>query len=115
MLLLGPGKAAMPSKSPGTGAPLESAVPCSEITRYRNPLGRSRSPPGSVTSSPYPAVPRGRDKARPLPSTSAAAVASVTLNGATTTDYRVRETNRGKEVLVNAKGAGAQKLVVKIK
>jgi hypothetical protein len=45
----------------------------------------------------------------------AAAVASVSLNGATTTDYRVRETNRGKEVLVNAKGAGAQKLVVKIK
>jgi len=44
----------------------------------------------------------------------AAKVASVRLNGATTTDYRVRETNRGKEVLVNAKGAGAQKLVVKI-
>src|SRR5215213_5898007 len=43
-----------------------------------------------------------------------AKVASVRLNGATTTDYRVRETNRGKEVLVNAKGAGAQKRVVKI-
>ena len=44
-----------------------------------------------------------------------AEVASVTLNGATTTDYRVRETNRGKEVLVDAAGAGDQKLVVKTK
>ena len=43
----------------------------------------------------------------------AAEVASVRLNGATTTGYRVRETNRGREVLVNAKGAGTQKLVVK--
>ena len=47
----------------------------------------------------------------------AAGIASVTLrngDGVSSPDYRVRETNRGKEVLVGVTDAGDQKLVVKI-
>ncbi|MGH3146104.1 MAG: glycogen debranching protein, partial [Rubrobacter sp.] len=42
-----------------------------------------------------------------------ARVRSVTLNGAPVMDYEVRNTNRGKEVLVDAPTAGEQRLVVK--
>jgi hypothetical protein len=50
--LLGPLKAAMPSKALGTGAPLESFVPSGEMTRYWKPLGSSTIPPGSGYSRP---------------------------------------------------------------
>ena len=39
-------------------------------------------------------------------------IRSVTLNGAPVEDYRVRETNRGKEVVVDAPTTGEQTLVV---
>ena len=42
-----------------------------------------------------------------------AGILSVTLNGAPIEDYRVRNTNRGREVLVNADTIGEQKLVVR--
>ena len=41
-----------------------------------------------------------------------AGVRSVTLNGAPVEDYRVRETNRGKKILVDAPPTGKQTLVV---
>jgi hypothetical protein len=43
-----------------------------------------------------------------------AEVASVTLNGDQIENYRVRETNRGKEVLVDASDAADKELVVEI-
>ena len=43
-----------------------------------------------------------------------AEVDSVTLNGVPVTDYRVRETNRGIEVVVDATTADEQELVVDI-
>jgi len=39
-------------------------------------------------------------------------VRSVTLNGAPVENYRVRETNRGKEIVVDAPTTGKQTLVV---
>ena len=39
-------------------------------------------------------------------------ILSVTLNGAPIEDYQVRETNRGKEILVKAAASGEQTLVV---
>lgn len=41
-----------------------------------------------------------------------ARVGSITLNGAPARDYRVRETNRGKEVFVDSPTTGEQTLVV---
>jgi hypothetical protein len=41
-----------------------------------------------------------------------AGILSVTLNGAPIEDYKVRETNRGKEILVKAATSGEQTLVV---
>jgi hypothetical protein len=41
-----------------------------------------------------------------------AEVLSVTLNDASVEDYRVRETNRGQEVLVDAPTTGAHSLKV---
>ena len=41
-----------------------------------------------------------------------AGILSVTLNGASVEDYRVRETNRGQEVLVDAPTTGPQTLEV---
>ncbi len=41
-----------------------------------------------------------------------AGILSVTLNGAPIEDYQVRETNRGKEILVKAAASGEQTLVV---
>ena len=43
-----------------------------------------------------------------------AEVDSVTLNGVPVTDYRVRETNRGREVVVGATIASEQTLVVEV-
>ncbi|MGI8910587.1 MAG: glycogen debranching protein [Rubrobacteraceae bacterium] len=42
-----------------------------------------------------------------------ARVRSITLNGAPVEDYRVRETNRGKEIVVDAPTTGEQTLIVK--
>jgi hypothetical protein len=41
-----------------------------------------------------------------------AGILSVTLNGAPIEDYQIRETNRGKEILVEAATSGEQTLVV---
>jgi hypothetical protein len=41
-----------------------------------------------------------------------AGILSVTLNGAPIEDYQVRETNRGKEILVNAATSGEQTLII---
>jgi hypothetical protein len=42
----------------------------------------------------------------------AAEITSVTLNGASVEEYKVRKTNRGKEVLVDAPATGEQRLVI---